>query len=191
VAIIGFSGSLISLAISKWTAKRLTGARVIERPENPTKTWLFETVKRQAQRAGIGTSEVAIHDSLDMNAFATGMRRNHALVAVSTGLLQSMGQDEVEAVLAHEVMHVVNGDMITLALIQGVVNTFVVFLSRAIGHIADRAVFKTERGHGPVFWITTIIAESVLAVWASDTCRIKWLPSGFLAVSVEESNGFS
>ncbi|MEE9596277.1 MAG: M48 family metalloprotease [Acidiferrobacterales bacterium] len=116
-AIIGFSGSLISLAISKWTAKRLTGARVIERSANSTETRLFETVKCQAQRAGIGTSEVATYDSLDMNAFATGMRRNHALVAVSTGFLQSMGQDEVEAVLAHEVTHVANGDMITLALI--------------------------------------------------------------------------
>ncbi len=113
--------------ISKWTAKRLTGARVIERPANSTETWLFETVKRQARRAGIGTSEVATYDSLDMNAFATGMRRNHALVAVSTGFLQSMGQDEVEAVLAHEVTHVANGDMITLVLIQEVVNTFVVF----------------------------------------------------------------
>ncbi|MFQ5759701.1 MAG: protease HtpX [Acidiferrobacterales bacterium] len=166
-AIIGFSGSLISLAISKWTAKRLTGARVIEQPTNSTEAWLFETVKRQAQRSNIGMPEVAIYDSPDMNAFATGMRRNHALVAVSTGLLQSMGQDEVEAVLAHEVTHVANGDMITLALIQGVVNTFVVFLSRVIGHIVDRAVFKTERGHGPAFWITAIVAELVLAVLAS------------------------
>ncbi len=127
-----------SLAISKWTAKRLTGARVIERWANSTETWLLETVKRQVQRVGIGMPEVAIYDSPDINAFATGVRRNHALIAVSTGLLQFMGQDEVEAVLAHEVTHVANGDMLTLALIQGVVNTLVVFLSRVIGHIVDR-----------------------------------------------------
>ena len=145
----------------------MAGARVIERWANSTETWLLETVKRQVQRADIGLPEVAIYDSPDINAFATGLRRNHALIAVSTGLLQFMGQDEVEAVLAHEVTHVANGDMLTLALIQGVVNTFVVFLSRVIGHIVDCAVFKTERGHGPAFWITTIIAELVLAGVAS------------------------
>lgn len=166
-AIIGMSGSFISLAISKWTAKRMTGARVIEQPANATEKWLMETVRRQAQKAGIGMPEVAIFDSPDVNAFATGMRRNNALVAVSTGLLRSMNQDEAEAVLAHEVSHVANGDMITLALVQGVVNTFVIVLSRVIGHLVDRLVFKTERGHGPAFWVTAIIAEMVLGVLAS------------------------
>lgn len=166
-AVIGFSGSLISLAISKWTAKRLTGAEVISSPKNPTEKWLVETVKRQAQQAGIGSPEVAIYQSSQPNAFATGMNRNNALVAVSTGLMQSMTQDEVEAVLAHEVSHVANGDMVTMALIQGVVNTFVIFLSRIIGHLIDRTVFKTERGHGPAFWITSIIAELVLGILAS------------------------
>ncbi len=166
-AIIGFSGSLISLAMSKWTAKRLTGARVIEEPRGPEEAWLVETVRRQAQRAGIGMPEVAIYEAPDVNAFATGARRNHALVAVSTGLLRAMNRDEAEAVLGHEVTHVANGDMVTLALIQGVVNTFVIFLSRVIGHIVDRVVFRTERGHGPAFWITAIIAELVLAILAS------------------------
>lgn len=166
-AVIGFSGSLISLAISKWTAKRMTGAQVIEQPRNQTEQWLVETVRRQAQRAGIGMPEVAIYDAPDVNAFATGWNRNNALVAVSTGLLRQMSQDEAEAVLGHEVSHVANGDMITLALIQGVVNTFVIFLSRVIGHLVDRVVFKTERGHGPAFWITAIVAELVLGVLAS------------------------
>lgn len=166
-AIIGMSGSFISLAISKWTAKRLMGARVIEQPANATEKWLLDTVRRQAEKAGIGMPEVAIFDSPDVNAFATGMRRNNALVAVSTGLLRAMDQDEAEAVLAHEVSHVANGDMITLALIQGVVNTFVIVLSRVIGHFVDRVIFKTERGHGPAFWVTAIIAELVLGVLAS------------------------
>ncbi|MFQ5995150.1 MAG: protease HtpX [Acidiferrobacterales bacterium] len=166
-AIIGFGGSFISLAISKWTAKHLTGAHVIERPSNPTETWLVETVRHQAQRAGIGIPEIAVYDAPDMNAFATGMNRNNALVAVSTGLLRSMHRDEVEAVLAHEVTHVANGDMVTLALIQGVVNTFVIFLSRVIGHVVDRVVFKTERGHGPGFWITAIAAQIILGILAS------------------------
>lgn len=166
-AIIGMSGSFISLAISKWTAKRMTGAQVIEQPANATEKWLVDTVRRQAQKAGIGMPEVAIFDSPDVNAFATGMRRNNALVAVSTGLLRSMNQDEAEAVLAHEVSHIANGDMITMALIQGVVNTFVIVLSRVIGHLVDRVIFKTERGHGPAFWVTSIIAELVLGVLAS------------------------
>lgn len=165
--IIGFSGSFISLAISKWTAKRLTGAEVITSPKNSTEKWLFDTVSRQAQQAGIGMPEVAIYHSPQPNAFATGMNRNNALVAVSSGLMQSMTQDEVEAVLAHEVSHVANGDMVTMALIQGVVNTFVIVLSRVIGHLVDRTVFKTERGHGPAFWITSIIAELVLGILAS------------------------
>src|SRR5512134_2336107 len=166
-ALIGFGGSFISLAMSKWSAKMATGAQVIERPSHPTEVWLVETVRRQAQAAGIGMPEVAIFDSPDPNAFATGARRNRALVAVSTGLLNNMRREEVEAVLGHEVSHVANGDMITLALIQGVVNTFVIFLSRVIGHIVDRVVFKTERGHGPAFWITTIIAELVIGILAS------------------------
>ncbi len=166
-AVIGFSGSLISLAISKWTAKRLTGAQVISSPSNQTERWLVDTVARQAQQAGIGMPEVAIYHSPQPNAFATGMNRNNALVAVSSGLMQSMTQDEVEAVLAHEVSHIANGDMVTMALIQGVVNTFVIVLSRVIGHLVDRTVFKTERGHGPAFWITSIIAELVLGILAS------------------------
>ena len=166
-AVFGFGGSFISLALSQWTAKRLTGAQVIEQPRTDTEAWLVSTVRRQAQAAGIGTPEVAVYDSPDVNAFATGMRRNSALVAVSTGLLRGMNRDEAEAVLGHEVSHVANGDMITLALIQGVINTFVIVLSRVIGHVVDRVVFKTERGHGPAFWITAIIAEIVLAILAS------------------------
>ncbi len=166
-AILGFSGSFISLLISKWTAKRMTGAKVIESPANETERWLIHTVQKQAESAGIGMPEVAIYDSPQPNAFATGMNRNNALVAVSTGLMQSMTKQEVEAVLAHEVSHVSNGDMVTMALIQGVINTFVIVLSRVIGHIVDRTVFKTERGHGPAFWITSIIAELVLGILAS------------------------
>jgi len=166
-AVIGFSGSLISLAISKWSAKRMTGAQVIEQPGNATEQWLLNTVRHQAQRAGIGMPEVAIYDAPDVNAFATGWNRNNALVAVSSGLLRNMNSDEAEAVLGHEISHVANGDMITLALIQGVVNTFVIFLSRVIGHVVDRVVFKTERGHGPAFWITAIVAELVLGILAS------------------------
>lgn len=166
-AVFGFGGALISLALSKWTAKRLTGAQVISEPRTPTEIWLVETVRRQAKQAGIGMPEVAIYDAPEVNAFATGASRNHALVAVSTGLLQTMTRDEAEAVLAHEVSHIANGDMVTLALIQGVVNTFVIFLSRVIGHLVDRVVFKTERGHGPAFWITVVIAELVLGILAS------------------------
>jgi len=166
-AVLGFAGSLFSLAISKWSAKHMMGVRVIEQPRNGNEGWLVETVRRQAQAAGIGMPEVGIFDSPDMNAFATGARRNNALVAVSTGLLNGMTQQEAEAVLAHEVSHVANGDMVTLALIQGVVNTFVVFLSRVIGYTVDRVVFKTERGHGPAFIITVIIAQLVLGILAS------------------------
>jgi heat shock protein HtpX len=166
-AVFGFGGSFLSLAMSKWSAKRMTGAVVIEQPRNATEKWLVETVARQAQQAGIGMPEVAIYDAPEMNAFATGASRNKALVAVSTGLMRNMSQDEVEAVLAHEVSHVANGDMITLALIQGVVNTFVIFLSRVIGHFVDRVILKNERGHGIGFWVTTIIAELVLGILAS------------------------
>lgn len=166
-SVFGFGGSFMSLALSKWTAKRFTGAQVIEIPRNAQEHWLITTVQRQAKKAGIGMPEVAIFNAPDVNAFATGMSKNSALVAVSTGLLNTMSQDEAEAVLAHEVSHIANGDMVTLALIQGVVNTFVIFLSRVIGHTVDRVVFKTENGHGPAFWVTTIIAEIVLGVLAS------------------------
>jgi heat shock protein HtpX len=166
-AIIGFSGSFISLAMSKWMAKWTTGAEVIEQPRNATERWLVDTVRRQAQQAGIGMPEVAIYNAPDVNAFATGMTKNSSLVAVSTGLLQGMREDEVEAVLAHEVSHIANGDMVTMALIQGVLNTFVVFLSRVVGHIVDRVVFKNEEGPGIGYMITSIVAEIVFAILAS------------------------
>ena len=166
-AVIGFAGSFISLAISKWSAKRMTGARVIENPANATESWLVNTVQRQAQLAGIGMPEVAVYGSPEVNAFATGARRDSALVAVSTGLLNRLGKDETEAVLAHEVSHVANGDMITLTLIQGVVNTFVIFLSRIIGFFVDRLIFRTERGYGPGFFIASIVAQIVLGILAS------------------------
>ncbi|MDZ7643609.1 MAG: protease HtpX [Woeseiaceae bacterium] len=165
--VFGFGGSFISLAISKWMAKRATGARVIESPANASEAWLVNTVQRLAQQAGIGMPEVAIYDSPDPNAFATGARRDNALVAVSTGLLQGMRQDEVEAVLAHEVSHVANGDMVTLALVQGVVNTFVIFLSRIIGHIIDRVILKNERGYGIGYFVSVILAQIVLGILAS------------------------
>jgi heat shock protein HtpX len=171
-AVIGFGGSFISLLMSKWMAKTATGAHVIEVPANMTERWLVDTVQRQAQRAGIGMPEVAIYDAPEINAFATGWNKNSALVAVSTGLLNNMSQDEAEAVLGHEVSHVANGDMVTLALVQGVVNTFVIFLSRVIGYLVDRVVFKVERGHGPAFWVTAIIAELVLGILA--TIVVMW-----------------
>lgn len=166
-AVVGVTGSFISLAMSKTLAKQTTGAYVIEQPRSEREQWLLNTVERQAAKAGIGMPEVAIYDAPDINAFATGMFRDSALVAVSTGLLNGMTRDEAEAVLAHEVSHVANGDMVTLALIQGVINTFVFFLSRVVGHIIDRTVFKTERGHGPAYWVTTIIAQLVLGILAS------------------------
>ena len=165
--VIGFGGSFISLAISKWMAKRSTGARVITQPANSTESWLVSTVQRQAQQAGIDTPETAIYDSPDMNAFATGMRRNKALVAVSTGLLRGMKKDEVEAVLAHEISHVANGDMITLALVQGGVNTFVIFLSRVVGHIVDRVILRNERGYGIGYFVSVMAAQVVLGILAS------------------------
>lgn len=165
--VIGFGGSFISLAISKWMAKRATGARVIERPSNATESWLVSTVQRLSQQAGIEMPEVAIYDAPDMNAFATGARRNSALVAVSTGLLRGMDKDEVEAVLAHEISHVSNGDMVTLALVQGVVNTFVIFLSRIVGHIVDRVVLKNDRGYGIGYFVSVIVAQLVLGLLAS------------------------
>lgn len=166
-AVIGFSGALISLGLSKFIAKRSTGARVIEQPRTEAEQWLVETVRRLSRQVGIGMPEVAIYESPDMNAFATGARRNHALVAVSTGLLRGMRREEVEAVLGHEVSHVANGDMVTLTLIQGVVNTFVIFLSRVAGHVVDRVVFRTERGHGPAFFLVSLAAQLLLGILAT------------------------
>lgn len=166
-AMFGFGGAFISLFISKWMAKRSTGAHVIEVPANMTERWLLDTVRRQAERAGIGMPEVAIYDAPDVNAFATGWNRNDALVAVSTGLLNNMSQDEAEAVLGHEISHVANGDMVTLTLIQGVVNTFVIFISRVIGYIVDRVLLKNEKGEGMGFFVATMAAEVVLGVLAS------------------------
>lgn len=166
-AVIGFGGSLISLALSKTMAKRMTNCRVIDTPRNDAERWLMDTVTRQARAAGIGMPEVAIYEGAEINAFATGARRNAALVAVSSGLLEGMTRDEAEAVLGHEVTHVANGDMVTLTLIQGVVNTFVVFLAHLVGHFIDRVVFRNERGHGPGFWIATLLAQVVLGILAS------------------------
>ena len=166
-AVMGFGGSFISLAISKWSAKKAMGVRVIETPANSTEFWLMETVRAYSAKAGIKMPEVGIFDTPEVNAFATGMSKNSSLVAVSSGLLQQMSRSEAEAVIGHEIAHVANGDMVTLALIQGVVNTFVMFLSRVIGLLVDRVVFKTERGHGPAFFVTMIVAELVLGILAS------------------------
>jgi heat shock protein HtpX len=165
--VIGFGGSFISLAISKSMAKRSMRVRVIETPANKSEQWLLETVRAQAKQAGIGMPEVGIFDSPQPNAFATGMNRNAALVAVSTGLLNAMSADEVEAVLGHEVSHVANGDMVTMGLLQGLLNTFVIFFARIIGMLIDRAVFKIERGIGPGYWIGSIVAEMVLGIVAA------------------------
>jgi len=166
-AVFGMGGSFISLAISKFIAKRMMGVRVIAEPQGDAEQWLVQTVSQHAQAAGIGMPEVGVFESDDPNAFATGARRDSALVAVSTGLLRGMSRQEVDAVLGHEISHVANGDMITLALIQGVVNTFVLFLSRVIGFFVDRVVFKVERGTGPAFWIVSIISQIVLGILAS------------------------
>ena len=166
-AVMGFGGSFISLAISKWSVKRSLGVHVLENPASPTERWLVDTVRKYADKSGIRMPEVGVYDSPEVNAFATGMTRNSSLIAVSTGLLRQLTQEEAEAVLGHEVAHAANGDMVTLALIQGVVNTFVMFLSRVIGHLVDRVVFKTERGQGPAFFVTMIVAELVLGVLAS------------------------
>ena len=165
-AVVGFGGAIISLLISKQMAKWSTGAHVIEQPANDAEAWLVETVRKLAAKAGIGMPEVAVYDGAP-NAFATGAFKNSALVAVSTGLLQSMNKEEVEAVLGHEIGHVANGDMVTLTLIQGVVNTFVVFFARIIGSIVDRTIFRSERGNGPGYFITVIVAQIVLGILAS------------------------
>jgi len=166
-AVIGFSGSFISLLLSKFMAKRSMGVKVISQASDELERWLLRTVEIQAERSGIRMPEVGIFNQIAPNAFATGWNKNSALVAVSTGLLQNMTRDEIEAVLAHEISHVANGDMVTLTLIQGVVNTFVVFLSRVIAFFIDRVVFKVQRGHGPAFWIVSIVAQIVLGIFAS------------------------
>lgn len=166
-AIIGMTGSVISLFMSKWSAKNAMGVHVIDRPQNQTEQWLVSTVDRLARQAGIGMPEVGIFQAPEANAFATGANRDSALVAVSTGLLQNMNADEVEAVIGHEISHVANGDMVTMALMQGVVNTFVYFFATVIGHIVDRTVFKTERGYGPAYYITQMVAQIALSILAS------------------------
>ena len=166
-AVIGMTGSFISLAISKWSAKRAMGVHVIEQPQNDTEQWLVSLVAKQAKEAGIDMPEVGIFQTPEPNAFATGMSRNNALVAVSTGLLQAMNADEVEAVVGHEISHVANGDMITMALMQGVVNTFVYFFASIIGHFVDRVILKNEDGHGMGYYITQMIAQVALSFLAS------------------------
>jgi len=171
-AVIGFGGAFVSLALSKWVAKRMMGVRVIAEPRGEQDMWLVETVRRLASQAGIGMPEVGVFDSPSPNAFATGARRDASLVAVSSGLLQRMNRREVEAVLGHEITHVANGDMVTLTLIQGVVNTFVFVASRVIGDVVDRVVFRNERGQGPAFFITTLVAQLVLSFLA--TMVVMW-----------------
>ena len=166
-AVMGFGGAFISLAISKWSAKKMSGAVAIENPKTPDEIWLMNTVKKQSETAGIQMPEVAIFNSPVVNAFATGMSRNSSLVAVSSGLLEMMTKDEAEAVIGHEISHIANGDMVTLTLIQGVVNTFVLFFSRVIGYTVDKVIFKTRQGTGPAFFITMIISELLLGVLAS------------------------
>lgn len=165
--VIGFGGATISLLLSKWMAIKTMRVDVFSEPSNQTERWLLMRVTEHAEQCGIKTPDVGIFDSASPNAFATGWNRNNALVAVSTGLLQHMDSDEVDAVLAHEVSHIANGDMVTMTLLQGVVNTFVIFISRVIGHTVDRLVFKVERGHGPAFWIVSIIAELIIGFLAS------------------------
>ena len=165
--VIGFGGSFISLLISKWMAKRMTGAVVITNPSTNIEKWLIETTEKQAKIVGIKMPEVAIFPDSSMNAFATGANKNNALMAVSQGLLDNMSQGEIEAVIGHEMSHIANGDMVTLALIQGVVNTFVVFLSRVVGHVVDRVILKNERGHGIGYFVTVMVAQVVLSVLAS------------------------
>ena len=166
-AVFGMAGSLVSLLMSKFMAKRAMGVQIIDQPQGRQQQWLVNTVQQLSQDAGIGMPEVGVFPSPVSNAFATGWNKNDALVAVSEGLLNRMSADEVKAVLGHEIGHVANGDMVTLALIQGVVNTFVMFAARVIGHVADRVIFKTERGYGPGYWIVTLIAQFVLGILAS------------------------
>lgn len=166
-AIFGMGGAFISLASSKWMARTFMGVRVISQPANETEAWLVDTVRTHARSAGIGMPEVGIYDGAEMNAFATGMRRDDALVAVSAGLLRGMRREEASAVLGHEVSHVANGDMVTLTLLQGVLNTFVIVLSRIVGQFVDRVVFRNERGYGMGYWIAVIAAEILFGILAS------------------------
>ena len=166
-AIFGMSGSLISLVISKWIAKKTMGIKLIEMPTSSQEQWLVSTVENQAREVGITMPELGIFNSPQPNAFATGMNKNAALVAVSRGLLDHMTQDEIEAVLGHEISHIANGDMVTLTLIQCVINTFVIFFSRVIGHLIDRLVFKIKWGHGPGYWIGVIFIQMILSILAS------------------------
>lgn len=166
-AVFGFAGSLVSLFISKWMAKMSTGTEIISQPRTRHEQWLLQTVEQLSREAGIKMPEVGIFPAYEANAFATGWNRNDALVAVSQGLLERFSPDEVKAVLAHEIGHVANGDMVTLALIQGVVNTFVIVASRVAGYLVDRVVFRTERGHGPGFFITSMVAQLVFGILAS------------------------
>jgi len=171
-AVVGFTGSFISLLMSKWIAKMSTRAHVIDTPRNAAESWLVNTVHRLADQAGIGHPEVAVYDSPDVNAFATGPSRNNALVAVSTGLLSRLSEREVEAVLGHEISHVANGNMVTLTLLQGVVNTFVIFLSRVVGFVVDRVLLRNERGTGPGFFIASFVAQILLGILA--TMIVMW-----------------
>ena len=173
-AVFGMTGSIISLLMSKWTAKRAMGVHVIEYPQNQTEQWLVNTVAKQAKQAGIGMPEVGIFQAHEPNAFATGANRNSALVAVSIGLLQNMNADEVEAVVGHEISHVANGDMVTMALMQGVVNTFVYFFATVIGHVVDRTIFRNEEGegYGPAYYIVQMVAQIALGFLA--TMLVMW-----------------
>ncbi len=166
-AIIGFTGSFISLLISKWIAKRSMGVELVKVSKNETERWLLNTLEEISQKSGIKTPEFGIFNSQQPNAFATGASKNNSLVALSTGLISHMNRDEIEAVIAHEVAHIKNGDMVTMTLIQGIINTFVIFFSRVIGHFADRVIFKVQRGHGPAYYITSIIAQILLSILAS------------------------
>ena len=166
-AVIGFAGSFISLLMSKWLAKRSMGVKIIATPKNETETWLLQTIKDISSNAKINTPEFGTFNSQQMNAFATGASKNSSLVALSTALINHMNRDEIEAVIAHEVAHIKNGDMVTMTLIQGIINTFVIFFSRIIGHFVDRVIFKVQRGHGPAYYITSIIAQIFLSILAS------------------------
>ena len=166
-AIIGFTGSFISLLISKWIAKRSMGVELVKESKNETERWLLNKLEEISLKSGIKTPEFGIFNSQQPNAFATGASKNNSLVALSTGLISHMNRDEIEAVIAHEVAHIKNGDMVTMTLIQGIINTFVIFFSRVIGHFVDRVIFKVERGHGPAYYITSIIAQILLSILAS------------------------
>lgn len=166
-SLFGFGGAFISLALSKWMAKKSVGAKVIVSPSTEEERWFYYIVERQSKKAGINMPEIAIYDSPEVNAFATGMNKNNALVAVSSGLLQTMTREEAEAVIGHEISHVANGDMVTLTLIQGIVNTFVIFFARVIGYLVDKVVFKTENGNSPAFFVTMLVSELILGILAS------------------------